>query len=111
MNYQIGKYVGASLDLDSTALWQGELSPINALAAQELDANGLQNVITTGRHLLQSITFYDKLACKGPIITSDGASVINSGRRRPAASFYCEGGISRDSRNSEKNVSIVLVLL
>jgi len=70
------KYRLAGIDLDGTLLdGKKNISAANFAAVQQLLSHGITVVLATGRIYQQTIRYYRELGLKGPVVTSNGASV------------------------------------
>jgi hypothetical protein len=67
----------AAVDIDSTLVVDGGISDENRKAIQSLTAAGVQVVLPTGRSFHHTLPCYHRLNLNTPIVTTDGALVMD----------------------------------
>ncbi|HHY09362.1 MAG TPA: HAD family phosphatase [Firmicutes bacterium] len=73
-----------ALDIDGTLLnSQGELTPKTRAVIASIKEKGIGIVLATGRRPLRTTTLAEELNLKLPLITHNGAVIIEPGRERP----------------------------
>lgn len=90
----------AAVDIDSTLSVGGGISDENRRAIQSLTAAGVLVVLSTGRSFHHTVPFYRRLNLNTPLITTDGALVMDCAAgavlsenflRRDISSFIMQG--------------------